>query len=64
MSASKTILNLLRLIAAAVVGYGIAYMWMSIRAEEDIMLLAGIGMVSGVLTYALLYMFGKGGGSG
>lgn len=59
---SKTVVNVLKFIAAAVVGYGIAYGWMIMRNETDLTILGGVGIATTVITFALLYMFGKAGG--
>ncbi len=64
MSAAKTVMNVLRFIAAVIIGGGVAYMWMTIRNETDTTLLAGIGVASTFISFVLLYMFGKGGGGG
>lgn len=59
---ASPLMNALRLIAAAIMGYAVAYMWLSIRPEDDITVVAGVGVVSAIIIYILLYMFGKGGG--
>ncbi len=63
MSGFKTLMNVLRFIAAVVIGIGVAYMWMTIRNEADINLLAGIGVASTLISFLLLYLLGKGGSS-
>ncbi len=60
---ANTIMNILRFVAAIIIGGGIAYFWMTIRNETDTMLLTGVGIISTLISYALLYMFGKGGGN-
>ncbi|MEW6528874.1 MAG: hypothetical protein AB1391_03225 [Candidatus Micrarchaeota archaeon] len=61
---ASTIMNILRFIVALLIGAGITYFWMIIRTETDINLLAGIGIASTLISYALLYVFGKSGGGG
>lgn len=60
---ANPIMNALRFIVAVAFGIGLAYFWMTTRNEADYVLLGGIGVVTTVITYTLLYMFGKGGGS-
>lgn len=72
---SKTILNAIRFIAAALFGAAIVYIWSSQYGERELifgnvlimagdpMLLAGIGITATLVSYFLLYMFGKGGGN-
>jgi hypothetical protein len=60
---ASSLMTAVRFIAAAVVGYGVAYMWSTIRVEDDITILAGVGIGTTLMTFVLLYMFGKGSGS-
>jgi hypothetical protein len=58
---AKTLINALRAIAGLVAGYGIYYMWMSVRPEDDIFLAIGVGVVTAILVFVLLFLMGKGG---
>ena len=60
---SKKVLNALRFIAAAIAGYAVYYMWSSIRMEDDWTIAVGVGLVSMVIAFLLLFFMGKGGGS-
>ena len=59
---AKTLINALRAIAGIVAGYGVFYMWTSVRPGDDFLLTIGVGVVTAVLVFALLYLMGKGGG--
>ncbi len=63
MSAGKAIMNAIRFIAALLIGTGVVYMWITVRGETDNMILAGVGIGTTLISYVLLYMLGKGGGS-
>ncbi len=57
------VMTALRLVAAVAIGGAVTYFWMTMREETDMMLLAGVGIVTTLVSYSLLYMWGKGGGS-
>lgn len=57
---SGELIKFMRVIAGLIVGFLIAYAWKEIRGEEDILLLAGIGIFSAIMVFALLHLTGKG----
>lgn len=59
---SKKVMNALRLIAGAIIGYVIFYVWSTIRVEDEITIPIGVGIASGLITFLFLFFTGKGGG--
>ncbi|MDD5337229.1 MAG: hypothetical protein PHS02_01985 [Candidatus ainarchaeum sp.] len=59
----KKLLNALRFIAAAIAGYAVYYMWSSIRVDDDWTISVGVGLITVVIAFLLLFFMGKGGGS-
>ena len=53
-------MDAVRAIVAIAVGVGIGYFWSTTRPQDDISIVAGVGLVSFVILFFLLKQLGKG----
>ena len=56
---SSGLMSAVKLLISIVVGGGLAYFWSTLRPEDTIEVLAGVGVVTALAAFTSLYFMGK-----
>ena len=56
------LVNVLKALIAIAIGVGLAYFWSTLRPDETIEILVGVGAVGAIAAFTSLYFMGKGQG--
>lgn len=56
---SSGLINAVKLILSIVIGGALAYFWSTLRPEDSIEILAGVGAVGAIAAFTSFYFMGK-----